>query len=373
MSEPDPCFIVPPFTPISEGELQVANLHPKCIVENYLYADLALMAAAGGTGKTTLLIYEAICIALGQELWGLPVLNPGATLFITAEDSKELILAKFREIVEAMHLSPAARKHVRDQISVWDVSGQIIPLAQLNEAGNIELTPLADNLVAAHKNRGLAQVVFDPAISFGPGERLINDGEQAIVTACRRIIRGLHCVCRILSHTGKANARNGVIDQYASRGGSAFPDGSRMVTILSNARETPLTPPDDFDLHPHDSGFVLARAKLSYSPPQPNIWVRRRDFSYEYVIENPRSKIDLLEHDTKIVDSFIRHELQEGRKHSKNTLETALIRTTKLTRQRVRTARSLLETSGRIRSEVLPEEEKSKGKTGYLNPVDPHR
>lgn len=48
--------------------------------------------APGGTGKTTLILYEAICIALGLPLYGLEVKKPGPVLILTAEDSREMLL-----------------------------------------------------------------------------------------------------------------------------------------------------------------------------------------------------------------------------------------------------------------------------------------
>lgn len=117
------------------------------------------------------------------------------------------------------------------------------------------------------------------------------------MTACRRIVWGLNCCVRLIHHTGKANARNGAIDQYASRGGTALPDGCRMVTILSNANDTTQNPPDGFDVAPGDSAFIMARAKLSYAPPQPNIWIRRRGYEFTYAVDIHRTEEEVLNAD----------------------------------------------------------------------------
>lgn len=358
----------PPFRPFTEDDLAVAKLHPKCIVENYLYADLGIVCAAGGTGKTTTLIYEAVCIALGHEVWGLPVIHPGATLFITAEDSRDLFAARLREILNAMRLTDNARQHALNHITVWDVSSQMTRLAQLDQSGNIQLTPLADDIVAAYQDSHLVQIVFDPAISFGPGERMVNDGEQAVVIACRRIIRGLNCAVRLIAHTGKANARNGAIDQYAGRGGSAFPDGCRMVTILSSARDSMLTPPDAVELKQGDSGFVLARAKLSYTPPQPNIWIRRNGFTFEHFTEQPNNPDETLKRDADKVEQFIREELTHGRKYTANTLDSAVGKL-KIPRKRVRSALAHLDVAGRVIVCELPKEERIGQRKAYLKPM----
>lgn len=357
----------PPFRGFDEQELTSGRLHPKCIVENHLYADLALLAAAGGTGKTTVLIHEAVCIALGRDLWGCRVVNPGSTLFVTAEDSRDLFAARLREIMRAMGLSESERLTVRERIEVWDVSGDLVRLAELDEGGNIRLTDLADRIVSTYRGGDLVQVVFDPAISFGPGERIVNDGEQAVVTACRRIVRGLDCCVRLNHHTGKVNARNGALDQYAGRGGTALPDGCRMVAILSviGGESIPQNPPDGFELQPGESGFIMARPKLSYAPPQPNIWIRRRGWTFEYFTEIRRTSAETLNEDTERVANFIADELTHGRKHTARTLD-GLSGKLGLTRTRLRAALANLQVNGRLYERDLPDPERRGRRKTYL-------
>ncbi len=360
----------PPFSGFGENELQAARLHPKCVVENYLYADLALVAAAGGTGKTSMLLYEAVHIALGRSLWGNRVVTPGRTLFVTAEDSRELFAARLREIIEAMGLDEYERCIVRESIDVWDVSGDMVRLAELDAGGNIVLTDLPDRIIEAYRNTGLVQVVMDPCISFGPGERIVNDGEQAIVTACRRVMRGLGCCVRLIHHSGKANARNGNLDQYASRGGTALPDGCRMVAILSSATgdssQCAANAPDGWDLQQGESGFILARAKLSYCPPQPNLWIRRRGYGFAYFTEQLRDAEAVLDRNAEKVASFLVDELHHGRRYTARSMEALAGGTLKMSRASLRSALASLEASGRLEERELPTDQRRGRKKTYL-------
>lgn len=361
---------IAPLRRFTAAELAAAELHPKCIVEKYLYRDVALVAAAGGTGKTTMLIWEAVHIALGRDLWGCRVVTPGATLFVTAEDDRELFAARLREVMDAMRLSEQERATAINNVIAWDVTGELRRLAELGKDGNIILTDLADAMVAAYQGEGIVQIVFDPAISFGPGERMVNDGEQAVVTACRRIMRGLDCCVRLVHHSGKANARAGALDQYAARGGTALPDGCRMVAILSPVNENghcAAIAPEGFDLQPGESGFILARAKLSYCPPQPNIWIRRRGFEYEYFIEQPRNSDAARERDADKVVDFLEDELHHGRKYTARSLEDS--GKLKLSRASLRAALANLETTGRIEERELPQGERRGKRKTYLHPL----
>lgn len=365
----DTTSILPPLHRFTEAELQGAALHPKCIVDNLLYADLALVSAPGGTGKTTLLLHEAVCIALGHTVWGCRVVNPGRTVIFTAEDSRDLYAGRLREIMGAMGLNEIERATVIDSVLVLDVSGDMMHLARLDGSGNLVLTGLADAVVNEYRDLGLVQIVFDPLVSFGPGERLVNDGLQAVVTACRRIVRGLNCCVRLVSHSGQASARNGSLDQYSSRGGTALPDGCRMVTAISAVTsETSETPPDGWDLQPGESGFIMARAKLSYTAPLPKIWVRRRGYSFEHFTEQRQNSDEIRERDTGEVLAFLTDEIHHGRRYTANTLEKS--GRFKISRNRLRMALAELQVSGRTVERDFPQEDRKGGKKTYLHPIN---
>ncbi len=223
---------IPDAPPISTEEFAVARLTPRCIVSKYLFADVAVLAGPGGAGKTTLILYEIVHVILGLPLFGLEVENPGPVLLVTAEDQRERLVARLRMVCEALHLTEEQVQRVREGVLIWDVTGTACRLAELDEHGNVILTGLADAITEIYREHPPVLVAFDPAISFGAGERLVNDNEQALITAARRIVRELGCCVRLIHHTGKANARERTLDQYTARGGSALPDGARMVAVL---------------------------------------------------------------------------------------------------------------------------------------------
>jgi RecA-family ATPase len=224
-----------------------------------------------------------------------------------------------------MDLSDHDRATVRAGIGIWDCTGLVCRLAELDGQGNVVLTGLADAIVERFKDPAPVMVVFDPCISFGAGERLINDNEQALILAARRIVRGLGCCVRLICHTGKQNARQGSIDQYSARGGSALADDARMVTVLrawdADAVADKLIPPIGYSLGPGETGMVLVRAKLSYAPPQPQIWLKRRGYAFQHFFApradpkaEARAQVDQLER-------FLISGLASGLRYTRNTLQ----------------------------------------------------
>lgn len=101
----------------------LARSSPDCIVENYLFADVGVLFAPGGVGKTTLVLYESICIALGLPLYDLEVKKPGPVMILTAEDSREMLIARLRAICAAMELSYPQIRTVRERVQISDVTG----------------------------------------------------------------------------------------------------------------------------------------------------------------------------------------------------------------------------------------------------------
>jgi hypothetical protein len=351
-------------------EINAAVLAPRCIVENYLYADVAVLASPGGVGKTTMLLREAVCIVLGRPVWGMTVDSPGWVLFVTKEDQRERLAARLREIMRAMELTDAERARVLADVVPLDITGTPTKLTAVFD-GNILWESLGEDIIAAYRDDPPALVIFDPLVSFGASESMVNDNEQALIEVARAIVKGLDCCVRYVHHTGKANAREGTTDQYSLRGGSALPDGCRMVAVLAvwNGKDTlpPACVADD------DAAiFRLERPKLSYAPPNlPTIWIRREGFGYEHFAEyrlTPEqaiaARVDQLE---RFLASRVKADPAEY--HTQKTLE-AQAAVLGMSRAEIREALGLLQARTRVINAPLPQQLRQGGRQTFLCPVN---
>jgi len=353
---------------IGDGEWTSAKLSPDCIVEKYLFADVACLFAPGGTGKTTETLYEAVHIVLGRDLWGLRIWKPGPVLYLTAEDRREFLVARLREICDAMQLSPADLAKVRRMVRIDDCTRH--PRRLTAVVGDMVMaSEFGSDVVAACKFSGFQPVLvqFDPMVSFGVGESRVNDSEQGLIEAARVISGGLNACVRYVHHTGKGNARDKLTDQYAGRNGSALPDGSRMVNVMQpmDAGEWKKVTGDD--LEEGDNAFVLARPKLSYAPPQPNLYIHRRGYSFTsvepLVARSPDDERDGIANQVWLL---LKSEFDQGRLHSRNSIID--MKPKPLSRDQMRAALSFLESSGRLVESKRPESV-SHGARSYLHPV----
>jgi RecA-family ATPase len=64
-------------------------------------------------------------------------------------------------------------------------------------------SPAIDDLIEEARPLAPVLVIIDPAVSFGVGETRVNDAEQGLIEAARRIRAALGCCVRYVHHTGR--------------------------------------------------------------------------------------------------------------------------------------------------------------------------
>ncbi len=350
---------------IDVAEWESARLKPDTLVSNYLYADVALLIAPGGVGKTTLVLHEAACIVTGISLYGLRVVKSGPVLILTSEDSREMLIARLREIVATMGLMGVELQRVMKSILISDVSGEGFKLTKV-EGDVVVPAGTIDQIIDGCRELKPVLIVIDPAVSFGVGEARVNDAEQGLVEAARKIRNALNCCVRYVHHSGKQNARDGAVDQYAGRGGSAFADGARMVSVLQTMKPDDWTRCTGTDLADNEVGLRLARPKLSYAPPQSDIFVLRRGYHFQHVLPSENGPEAMVERNMGRLLKLLNDELKLGHYHSRNTLEQA---DHGLNRAAFRKALARVISTGAIEDRPIPNRTGNRGAFRYLHPV----
>lgn len=346
---------------ITHAELANARSTPRVLVENFLYADVRFRIAAGGVGKTTLLLYEASRLAVGKHVWGKKSEYPIRTCIVTREDSREILVARLREVMR--DFSEREIDQALQNIRIIDVSNEAFRLSKIVRDVVEPHLENVDDLCNAIKPFKPDWVVFDPVVSFGVGEARVNDAEQGIVEAFRVIRNCLDCCVEGIHHSGKANARGKALDQYAGRGGSAMADGSRMMAVIQPLEAKEWLEQTGTRLATGESGLVMALPKLSYSAPQKPIFIRRYKFHFSREAASQATPDQIAQSNAALVRDFISAEWLLGRKYSKADIEA---HSTKLdlTRNQLRQAIAELTVSGQMIYHEI------KGKSGsHFEPV----
>ena len=307
-------YPVPSFAELrtKPAERKAAKLAPRCIVERYWWCDVGLVVGAGGTGKSTLLAYQAIHVALGRDLWGLKVVTPGKVLFVSREDQRERFAARLEAIENGLGLSDSEREIVDESVLFWDLTNEPgAKLIRLKQNAVFDLDPMVDKICERYRDDPPVLIIFDPTTKFGVSEQSVNDNENALIDAARRMVEELKCGVLYVHHISKVNAGVGkadpkalVGDALASRGGSALADGSRSVHVIAGVQDVGKGPPG-LPVAAGRSLILLGRPKLSYAPPQPYIWIRRWGYIFDWIVDTTVSEEVKLDADKQKLFRFI--------------------------------------------------------------------
>jgi hypothetical protein len=338
---------------IGGDEWLMSRSSPQAIVANLIYQDVGTIIAAGGTGKTTFVEWLAIHVALGIEFCGRAVLAPGRVVLLTAEDSREILVARLRKIAAAMfpHGTRTIEEHeaimaaIRSSIIIVDVSANVLRLTCVErDVVRVDIAAV-DALAASLGPLRPSLLLIDPAVSFGVGEARVNDAEQGLIEAARRLRQALACAVFFIHHTGKANARDQTEDQYSGRGGSALSDGSRMVFVINRPKPNDWAKQTGCPLAPGETGLKISLAKLSYCEPQGDLYVVRNGYAFRHLQAATQTDDDRERTEEETVLRFLSDELAKGIPHSQRTLGDLRERVG-LSRDRLRSVvHRLLETS----------------------------
>lgn len=349
--------------PFDPNEIRFAKSTPDCIVEDYLFADIAVLPAPGGFGKTTLMLFEAACIAHGTEsLYNKRILKPGPVVIITAEDGREQMAARLRDVILDNGMLGRQAKILKN-VYVCDVAGMGLRLTALDK-DVVVIAEAVDGLIRILSEIRPVLVIFDPAVSFGIGETRVNDSEQGLIEAARAIRNAVGCCIRFIHHTGKQNARDGAVDQYAGRGGSAFADGARMVHVLARVNPVDWFKATGTEVKPGETALRLALPKMSYTKPLPDIYIRRSGFRFDYVTAASHDEQRVEE----LIYRLITSDFSKGILRSIKSIEDEDTLGSITRAQRRSAVRNLIEVSKKLVRRTPPN---GKGRAQYLHPIQP--
>jgi RecA-family ATPase len=280
--------------------------HPDILVEGYLYKDVGMTYGPGGVAKTTTILYEHLLYAMGLPFDGHKPVRPLKTLFVSAEDTSEMYLAKVAEFQKAMAVTEVQASMGRQNIGVIYTGDSTTPwrLTKVEKDTVVLDDRFKDELLTLKEEFPFDVIVFDPAVSFGVGESRVNDAEQGLIMAARWLVGNCDCAVEFVHHTGKGKDRTG---QYGYRGGSAFGDGARRVRSVEGWKGYVGDERDEFkqefgiELNENQSGIRMSIGKLTYNTGATPTLIHREGFSFEVLDRNTLDR-DMIA--TKIEDQM---------------------------------------------------------------------
>jgi len=238
--------------------------------------SVALLAGAGGVGKSALMVALALGVArLSDGVRGAVVDGifdgvGGPVILVTYEDVPEVTAWRVRNLVaEVMgQETEEARQQVLGRIYVLDLLGRPLfgPMSVPGRSAsyNAPPGPLSgwSDLWLAAASIGPGLIIIDPALSAFSGESNAAAPVREFLGALALRAKTLGTGVLLTAHSNKA-ARGGIQDPYdpGQVGGSAaWVDGARGVLAMTRAQS------EDDDGDTQSSELQLAVAKSNYGP-----------------------------------------------------------------------------------------------------------
>ena len=204
--------------------------------------DVGLFVAAGGTGKTQLLMQ--LVAALGTDTKWLDLFVQGETkgriCYVFGEEHKKRTQRRFQKVFKSLNFSKEQRlKFIKNVI--------LCPMHKLNATFSKEedsfQKELTDFLNKNSNEDGWSLIILDPASRFLPKDAEIdNAAATAFIRECEKLSDLAGNPSILISHHVNKSSMGGAkmftqesdSNQSASRGASGLVDGARFVINVDN-------------------------------------------------------------------------------------------------------------------------------------------
>jgi len=236
---------------------------------DYIKKYISVTASAGGIGKTSLTIVEALAIATGKPLLGVAVRQQSNVWVINLEDPR----------VELEMRTIAAMQHFN--VTPEDIDGKLfmdgeddiqITLAAESRDGLIQNDALLQFMSDKIKEHNIGVIILDPFVSAHLVNENNNGSVQAVVAMLRKLARDTNSSIQLVHHIRKTNGDDATIDSV--RGAGSLIGAARAARVINR-----ITPEDAMSLgvdeHEALGIFAVDDGKANLAPPSDKRIYRR--------------------------------------------------------------------------------------------------
>lgn len=313
--------------------LNRSKLKKPQLFENWSTEDIHITSADGGTGKTTLKLYEAICLALGEPFLGFRCYSPGRTLFVTGEDTAVKLSAMVGAILNQMGLLDGSPEN-EAKIQVVLSSIVIKKDADLCLISKDKFNFLTVNREALNKVLQAVEdlqprmIVWDPIASFWGSESSVNDMNKAVAKFMGELQEKSNACVEMINHIGKQSSNSKDLSQFAGRGGTGLPSHSRVVRVLQSMNAEEYRDKTGLELEEGKSAMLCNIGKFTDGSPlynKPFIIVRDGFlFARQAVLAEKEREAQDFNSDAERVLITIKNTIRSGRHATASGIVAAL-------------------------------------------------
>lgn len=236
--------------------------------KHYVRQYLTCTIAPGGLGKTSLAIGEALAMASGKALLGIPPIERARVWYWNGEDPRDEL---DRRIVAAM---------IEHKLTPMDIDGHLfvnsgretpIVLATQTRSGTIIAKPVVDAMIEEIKLKKIDVVIIDPFVKSHRVAENDNSAVDQVATQWAQIADVTNCAIELLHHPRKTGGAEITVED--GRGAVALLSASRSARVLNRMTKEEATKAtiDERELWRH---FRVDNGKASMAHPQHANWYR---------------------------------------------------------------------------------------------------
>jgi RecA-family ATPase len=267
------------------------------IIEGFLpQGVISLFYSAGGAGKSTIVLYMAVKIALAEsfntDFLGHYV-QGGKVVIVTAEDPDLILNRRFvgclESIAEELDVTPEAlRPTVDANLSIVSTFGHSVQLFSLRADGILVTSEYYDSLsTALCEVQGLQLVIIDTKTRFSPGEGLGNVTATQEITHYEALAKTTGASVMLLHHSNKSSRDGSGTGAQAYRDATALFDSVRAAWYLRGLTEAELSA-QEVTLEDKRAYLLLENSKNNYIPQDVDKVLKRVGYRYEVSKLKPR-------------------------------------------------------------------------------------
>ena len=236
---------------------------------DYIKKYISVTASAGGIGKTSAIIVEALAIATGKPLLGIQVKEQTNVWIINLEDP--ISEMQMRTIAAMQHYS-LTPEDVKGKLFMDGEDTMQITLAAEGRDGLITNDTLLKFMVDKIKSNNIGVIIIDPFVSAHLVNENNNGSIQAVVAMLRKMARDTNSSVQLVHHIRKTNGDDATIDSV--RGAGSLIGAARAARVINR-----ITPDDAMALgvDEHDALgiFAVDDGKANLAPPSDKRIYRR--------------------------------------------------------------------------------------------------
>lgn len=272
VQQPSP-IVATPFAWRQEADIPPRMwLYGKHLLRRFVSVDVA----AGGTGKSSVKIGEALAMASGRDLYGTPVHGgPLRVWLYNLEDPAEEAERRIHATAKWFHIPPET---VAGRLFVDSGRDQRCVIATETEYGARIAQPVYEQIKAQLESLKIDVLIIDPFVSSHEVSENDNRAIDAVVKAWGRLADECNCSINLVHHVRKGNGAEANAD--SARGAKALVDAARSVIVFNKMS------PDESALAgvaEDQRGFYFRAQndKANLAPPEKASWYRMNNVALD--------------------------------------------------------------------------------------------